>query len=738
MNMPPFLIGAALLFWGWQAELLWLGALAAAVLESSRFIRARWEFAQADLDRIWNLCVLLCFGAMMVAFVASDGASAVADLTTNNSIANRGAALNKGARSAILMLLWLPLTFLPIVVAQAFSQRERMDWSTFSWWLRRQRTLPSSHRSRGQEALPGRKGERGKGSERQAGRRQRLAFSFSPFPPFSPATPPSRQDAGAEQRGGLNVAWPYFTVCLLAASAANERTWRFAVGLVLLAGWGLWTRRPRGFPALGWVVCLAAAIVLGIAAQSGLRGLQELARRLDGALVARFASGRDFDSKQHQTMLGAIGRMKLSGRIVLRVEADGAPPPLLREASYKLFKSPFWASPKHNFDSVIPENDLTTWRLLRGTRARQSVTIAGYLPGGQGLLPAPLGVSVIEDLPAAQFQTNKLGVLSVAGGPGLARFRATYDEGASIDSPPDADDTDVPTPERPAVARVADQLNLRGLPAEEALKRVAKFFAEEFHYSIWLSEGLRSRSNDTALARFLLHTRAGHCEYFAAATVMLLREAGLPARYAVGYAVQEKKGSHWVVRERHAHSWCLAWVNGAWRDVDNTPGSWAGIEAARARWWERISDAWSRVWFEFSKWRWGKGEWKRYLIWLMVPLIGLTTWRLMTHKQWSRARQKSSRDARTPARPGLDSEFYLVEHRLIGQGLDRRQGETLSAWLARLTRERAMNSPELSPLLRLHYRLRFDPAGLNPNERATLKNEATAWFRQHEGSSTAH
>jgi hypothetical protein len=82
----------------------------------------------------------------------------------------------------------------------------------------------------------------------------------------------------------------------------------------------------------------------------------------------------------------------------------------------------------------------------------------------------------------------------------------------------------------------------------------------------------------------------------------------------------------------------------------------------------------------------------------------------------------------------LDSEFYSVERRLIERGLDRREGETLSAWLARLSRERTINSPELSPLLTLHYRLRFDPAGLNPNERATLKNEATAWFRQHENS----
>jgi transglutaminase-like putative cysteine protease len=49
-------------------------------------------------------------------------------------------------------------------------------------------------------------------------------------------------------------------------------------------------------------------------------------------------------------------------------------------------------------------------------------------------------------------------------------------------------------------------------------------------------------TNETPLARFLLRTRSGHCEYFATATVLLLRQLGIPARYAVGYAVHEASG----------------------------------------------------------------------------------------------------------------------------------------------------------------------------------------------------
>jgi len=80
---------------------------------------------------------------------------------------------------------------------------------------------------------------------------------------------------------------------------------------------------------------------------------------------------------------------------------------------------------------------------------------------------------------------------------------------------------------------------------------------------------------------------------------------------------------------------------------------------------EKISDAWSRVVVRVLEMALGKGEWKRYLIWLVIPLIGLTVWRLMTQKQWSRARQKASAKAGVLARLGLDSEFYLIERRLV-------------------------------------------------------------------------
>ena len=73
---------------------------------------------------------------------------------------------------------------------------------------------------------------------------------------------------------------------------------------------------------------------------------------------------------------------------------------------------------------------------------------------------------------------------------------------------------------------------------------------------------------------------SGHCEYFAAASVFLLRQAGIPARLANGYVVEEYNPEQnlYIVRSRHAHAWAIAYINGVWQIVDSTPSQWLEME----------------------------------------------------------------------------------------------------------------------------------------------------------------
>lgn len=75
---------------------------------------------------------------------------------------------------------------------------------------------------------------------------------------------------------------------------------------------------------------------------------------------------------------------------------------------------------------------------------------------------------------------------------------------------------------------------------------------------------------------FLLNKIDSYCEYFASGTVLLLRAAGVPARYVVGYYVSERDTitECWVARRRDAHAWAEAWNAelGRWEIVESTPG----------------------------------------------------------------------------------------------------------------------------------------------------------------------
>ena len=82
------------------------------------------------------------------------------------------------------------------------------------------------------------------------------------------------------------------------------------------------------------------------------------------------------------------------------------------------------------------------------------------------------------------------------------------------------------------------------------------------------------------LAEFLFEKKAGYCEYFASAAVVLLRLQGVPARFVKGLSVgpqTDQGGGLHVVRDSDAHAWVEAWIPGeGWVEADPTPpGSFA-------------------------------------------------------------------------------------------------------------------------------------------------------------------
>jgi len=678
LKTPPLLAGAALLFWGWHTGFFFFAVVMAGIVEASRITTARWEFSQSDYNRIWNLCAILFLGVAVYCFASNDGAESVAGMF--GARANRTAAMLKTTRSVLLLFQWLPVIFFPVMAAQGYGAKEKIDFSTFSWLLRRK--------------LAG-----------------RAAASKSAGP------------------GGVNISFIYFGVCLFAASAEKSDSAWFYPGLGLLIGSALFTQRPKHYPVAVWATVMVLVAALGFGAQFGLRQLHRAIEQLDSMIFSRLA-GSAFSAKDSQTSIGSIGRLNLSGRIVLRLESErGDFPEYLREASYNIFRSPTWHATRRNFSGVLSETNETTWVLLPKKESRHSVSLALSLRKGQGLLALPTGFSVLEQLPGA-LETNRFGAVKIEG-LNFLNFRAKYDEGPTIDGLYDEDDLSIPPAEDQALSEVAAQLQLKpDMDTREALRTVNGFFHDNFVYSSYLTGQHQGATNETPLARFLLRQRSGHCEYFATATTLLLRKAGIHARYAVGYAVQETSKKKAVVRERHAHAWCLVYANGIWHDFDTTPSSWAEVEGKHASFWEPFSDAWSRAWFEFSKWRYGKSNWRRFVPWIVAPLILVLVGQLFWRKRARRGH--SSAISPPPFWPGLDSEFYHIEQTLAARGLNRRNDESNASWVSRVATVEPEVARTLPDILRLHYRYRFDPTGLSPAERHELRGQVDRWLERYD------
>src|ERR1044072_6889613 len=111
MRPPPLFLAAALLFWGWQTDLLKFAALMAVILECPRITRRRWDFSDDDFARLWTFCTLLFLGTAVYAFTANEGPSHFASFIYNPSPSNTSGAGNAGALAAAAFFRWLPMTF---------------------------------------------------------------------------------------------------------------------------------------------------------------------------------------------------------------------------------------------------------------------------------------------------------------------------------------------------------------------------------------------------------------------------------------------------------------------------------------------------------------------------------------------------------------------------------------------------------------------------------------------------
>jgi hypothetical protein len=123
-----------------------------------------------------------------------------------------------------------------------------------------------------------------------------------------------------------------------------------------------------------------------------------------------------------------------------------------------------------------------------------------------------------------------------------------------------------------ALVQIATDWTEKAQGDGEKLKVLEASLRRNFSYSFHFR---RTHGVDPVLD-FLTTSKKGHCEYFASAMALLSRSLGIPARVVGGYRVNEINPlwDYYIVRERNAHAWVEAWIEGVgWTTFDPTPRS---------------------------------------------------------------------------------------------------------------------------------------------------------------------
>jgi hypothetical protein len=523
----------------------------------------------------------------------------------------------------------------------------------------------------------------------------------------------------------FDLRWAYVLICIIAAAMIPPQTPWLLPSLALLAAAALlpWAPAAQGRRGL-FAVLLVLALATSLALAAGLRWGHVEAERAVLRWMEQWL-GPSLDPYRATTAIGEVGRLKGSERILLRVYPDAPLDDalLLRTASYDRYVNGTWFTTGSLFE---PVPDHGGRRPLLGPAAGTGTgeqRIVMLLRRTEGLLPLPPDAAVISGMPERELHRNDYGTVryTAAITEPLLNYRVRPAAAAAahaLTAPPTAADLRVVGQDAAAIAALADELGLAKVSPEQALTRLERFFLRDFRYTLTLPE---PPADTGPLAHFLAKARAGHCEYFATAAALLLRSAGVPSRYARGWSVQEYSPLEdaWIARDSHTHAWVQVYLDGRWQDFDPTPPDWAALEAAERPWTQDIGDffAWLRLALSGAA-----AEDRADRNWLLLPLavlVVILAWRIIR-----RAQRGERRGRRAPARTGAEdsSAFTELERIAARHGHGRREGETLLEWARRLHAEGVHTAAALTEAVQLHYRSRFDPAGLAPDAHRRLRH----------------
>lgn len=454
---------------------------------------------------------------------------------------------------------------------------------------------------------------------------------------------------------------------------------------VCLYGWGLMTllRSPasglncpppkpsRAPGAVSFVLFLLAAALSSMVFSS---------MAIAGRLFFRTFAGSDSNKGSHYLFaahsdLSSVQDLSGSRQVAARVFG---PPCLLRGQVLITYEGARWTAPSLRSDRDLlkpqgnrfelpgpPLEEGVSWRI------QPIKVVAGPLPvpAGTWQLRASVDEIEVDAFDGIRADNAKIYQVLARGGPGEGRSRRRPRPGS---------------PEwKAAYLQVPDSIREELAQEARRLLKPSQGPAEmAAHLEGYLSRGsyepgAHHPRNRDPIVHFLHNGLKGHCEYFATSLALMLRTMEVPTRYVIGYRAQERNpfGNYLLVRDRDAHAWVEAYVDGRWRVYDPTPPAelqythpdglssrglgalWDGLKMWASRWW----------------------PWLLSLNWGALLLLLLTPPAI-----WGLMRWLGSRGASADPRSAVERLGARAYARLARQGLVREPGETTLEFARRL------------------------------------------------------
>jgi hypothetical protein len=134
----------------------------------------------------------------------------------------------------------------------------------------------------------------------------------------------------------------------------------------------------------------------------------------------------------------------------------------------------------------------------------------------------------------------------------------------------------------------------------EKAQALIAYLNSEFSYTL---SPARHPEDFSPIEWFLFESKEGFCEHFSTSLALMLRTLDIPSRIVTGFMGGERNelGNYIIVRQRNAHSWVEAGIDGKWARLDPTPVSSVFEESAILLALDNLRMKWYRYVIGFSR-----------------------------------------------------------------------------------------------------------------------------------------